>query len=140
MKTNILKLALIPATLCSMVSCATTPLWETPSGQPEVTIKGNAQSKVTSRMVGKMWNIERQTPNMVTYERQQLTTGSRIAFGLVGDFQGIVDGWNVSFIPSKSGTRAILSSAYVKTKDYGKVANVPSKKAGDEFLSTMSGL
>jgi hypothetical protein len=137
--TKILITSIIIPTL--LASCVSTPQWETASGSPEVLISGSdAQGKVIGRMVAKQWSIERQTSNLITFQRQQLSTGSRAVFALGGDAQGILDGWNITFIPSGSNTRAVLSSTYVDTKTYGKATTPANQKEGNEYKVTLNGL
>lgn len=124
-----------------LCSCVSVPKWGTESGSPEVNITGSdPQGLVIGRMVAKQWTIEKQTPNLITFERQKLSTANRAIFALGGDTMGIIEGWNVTFIPSGSATRAVLSSVYTNSKDYGKSTNPPSQEAGDEFVTTLSGL
>lgn len=132
---NILKL-IVGVSICLLASCTTAPQWGTPSGNPEVVVHGNnPQSKVVGRLVAKGWNIENQTPNLLAVKRQQL---GRFNHAIVGG-PGIVDGWNITFVPENNNTRAILGSTYLVTYN-GKFSNVPTQKEGQEFLSTLSGL
>lgn len=123
------------------VSCVPPPTWATASGSPEVIVKGSdAQGKVVGRMVAKQWESTNQTNNSMTFERQRLTAGNKLVFAMAGDTTGIIDGWNLAFIPSGSGTRVCLTSIYVKTKDYGKTVNKATDKDGQEFEATLHGL
>jgi hypothetical protein len=123
------------------ISCVQPPTWSTASGSPEVIIKGSdAQGKVVGRMVAKQWEITNQTNNSMTFERQQLSAGNKVFFAIAGDTIGIIDSWNLAFIPSGEGTRVCLTSTYVKTRDYGKTVNPATDKAGHEFMSTLNGL
>lgn len=123
-------------------SCASMPDWGTASGRPEVLVSGsNPQGKVISRMVAKNWTIEDQSPNHIIFQRQKLSSANRAVFAIGGDYQGILEGWNIAFIPDGSKrTRVILTSAYINTKTYGKTTNPPTKDAGEEFKATLSGL
>lgn len=136
--TRLIFLALISV---ACTSCVTPQKWPTPSGSPEITIRGSeAQGKVISRMIAKNWDIVNQSANVISFERQQLSAGSRAVFALGGDTMGIVEGWNVVLIPTESYTRVCLTSTYVKSRQYGKTQNKPNQKNGQEFLDTLSGL
>ena len=140
-KNHIARLLLLCASSFCLASCVTPPQWGTTSGSPEVLISGSdPQGRVIGRMIGKQWAIEKQTPNLIVFQRQGLSAGNRAIFAMSGDMAGIIDGCDITFISQGSKTRAILGSAYVITSDYGKVSNPPTKKAGDEFISTLSGL
>ena len=123
-------------------SCASMPEWGTPSGNPEVLVSGgNPQRKVIDRMVAKSWSIEDQSQNHIVFQRQKLSSANRAVFAIGGNYQGILEGWDVTFVPTgNKKTRAILASTYIKTSTYGKVVNPATKEAGEEFVVTLSGL
>ena len=130
---------LIIATAC--VSCVPLPKWQTPSGNPEVVIKGkDAKGKILGRMVAKQWEVKSESDHSMTLERQQLSAGNRAVFALAGNGMGILEGWNLVMVPDGGSTRVTFVSRYVQTKEYGKMTNPPTQQAGDEFMATLNGL
>ena len=145
-KQHIIHLALLCVSSLSLVSCGLQHQWGTASGSPEALISGgDPQSKVISRMVSKRWNIEKQSRNLITFERQQVTPSNSTILAMSGiktggSPTGITDGWNITFVPQGGKTRTILGSTYVKTKQNGTTSSSATRAAGDEFISTLRGL
>jgi len=138
---TISKYLIVFAICIAFASCAQPITWSTPSGKPEVLVKGiDVQGKVVGRMIAKQWGIVNQSSNAMSFERQQLSDANRAVFALGGDTMGIIEGWNLAFIPNGDGSRVCLVSTYVKTKDYGTSVNSPDQKAGQEFMSILSKL